>query len=148
MRRIVAPLALAAALALTAAACGDDANTAVANPVATTLAPSGGGVTVVDAAQAQQLLASQPDVVIVDVRTPAEYAEGHLDGALLIDIPSPDFTTKIDALDRDATYFVYCRSANRSAVATAMMLEMGFTNVYELGAGIRAWQAAGFPVTT
>lgn len=84
--------------------------------------------------------------VIIDVRTPAEYAEGHIDSAKLIDLSAADFVEQIDALDRSATYFVYCRSGNRSATATSAMLQMGFTSIFELDGGVLSWTAQGLPL--
>jgi rhodanese-related sulfurtransferase len=83
---------------------------------------------------------------LIDVRTPAEYAEGHLEGAELIDFYSPDFRSRIDALPRDGIYLLYCRSGNRSGQAVALMLELGFENVAHLSGGIGAWLRAGYPV--
>ena len=83
---------------------------------------------------------------IIDVRTPAEFASGHIDGAVNIDVSAPDFTEQIAELDPAKTYAVYCRSANRSAVATDYMAQQGFGSVYDLTGGIIAWQSAGLPV--
>ena len=66
------------------------------------------------------------DTVIIDVRTPAEFASGHLEGALNIDVQSPDFAAQIMELDPSGEYFVYCRSGNRSGQAIAQMTQMGF----------------------
>lgn len=89
---------------------------------------------------------SNEDVVVLDVRTPEEYAAGHLPDALNVDVNAADFAARIDQLDPDATYAVYCRSGNRSAVAVDHMIEAGFDDVEHLGGGIGAWQAAGGPV--
>jgi phage shock protein E len=104
-------------------------------------------VQLVDVATGTALTADS-SVIVVDVRTPAEYAEGHLARAELVDFTAPDFRDQIAQLDRSATYFVYCHSGNRSAQATATMAELGFLNVYELDGGIAAWQDAGGPVIT
>jgi len=66
------------------------------------------------------------DTVIIDVRTPAEFASGHLDRAVNIDVQSPDFAAQIMELDPNGEYFVYCRSGNRSGQAIAQMNQMGF----------------------
>ncbi|MFN8085345.1 MAG: rhodanese-like domain-containing protein [Dermatophilaceae bacterium] len=84
--------------------------------------------------------------VLVDVRTPAEFAAGHIAGATNIDVEAADFATKIGALDKGAAYALYCRSGNRSGVAMQAMLSSGFTHVFHLGGGIGAWQSAGQPV--
>lgn len=61
------------------------------------------------------------DAVIIDVRTPAEFAAGHLEGAVNINLQSPDFEQQIADLDSDGEYIVYCQSGNRSAQAVAAM---------------------------
>jgi rhodanese-related sulfurtransferase len=146
---------LVAGLAAGTAACGsnDDDAAAAADATPTTMgvvqptASAAPGVRLLDAPAASAYLQATPGVQIIDVRTPEEFAAGHLAGAQLIDIQGAGFTEKLDALDRNTPYFVYCRSGNRSAVATAQMQEMGFTNVAELQDGINAWTAAGLPVT-
>lgn len=71
---------------------------------------------------------------MVDVRTPAEFAAGHLEGATNIDIEANDFAMKIAKLDKNASYLVYCRSGNRSAQAKSKMSATGFTHVTDGGA--------------
>lgn len=86
--------------------------------------------------------------VILDVRTPAEYAQGHIAGAINIDFYSPAFEETVKALDRDDTYFIYCRSGNRSGQARNLMEGLGFAEVYNLSGGINAWQDAGLATVT
>lgn len=88
----------------------------------------------------------QPDTVLIDVRTPAEYAAGHIEGAKLIDVSGPRFASEIASLDKTKKYALYCRSGNRSGTAMKLMHEAGFTFVYHLGGGIGAWQSAGLPL--
>ena len=88
----------------------------------------------------------QPGTIVLDVRTPAEFASGHLPEAQLIDIEAPDFATKIAALDKKATYALYCRTGNRSGVAMEQMAAAGFTGFYDLADGIVAWQSMGGPI--
>ncbi len=78
-------------------------------------------------------------VTVVDVRTPAEFAEGHLPGAVNIDINGADFAAQVAALDPDADYAVYCRSGNRSAAAIDVMTSAGVTSTIGLSGGIGAW---------
>jgi rhodanese-related sulfurtransferase len=89
-----------------------------------------------------------PGTIVLDVRTPAEYAGGHLAQAQNIDIEASDFTSKIAALDKNATYAVYCRSGNRSGAALEQITAAGFTHVFDLAGGIGAWQNMGGPMTT
>lgn len=88
---------------------------------------------VLPAADAVSHLEGQDDIVVIDVRTPAEFAQGHLAGAELIDIQAPGFREQVAALDRDGSYLVYCRTGNRSATAVAIMADLGFTDVVDAG---------------
>ncbi len=90
--------------------------------------------------------AATDGVVVLDVRTPTEYADGHLAGALNIDVESPDFADQIAALDKTAPYAIYCRSGNRSAVAMSEMADAGFTDLAHLVGGINAWVQDGRPI--
>jgi len=88
------------------------------------------------------------DVKILDVRTPEEYAEGHLAGSILVDFKSETFEADaISALGETRQVAVYCRSGRRSAEAAKILGKHGFT-VINLAGGIIAWHEAGFPVTT
>ena len=87
-------------------------------------------------------------VVILDVRTAEEFAQGHIAGSINIDVSSSDFVAKVSELDKTKTYAVYCRSGNRSAVATAEMEKLGFTSLYNMTGGAIDWSAAGFPLVT
>ena len=84
--------------------------------------------------------------VVIDVRTPAEFASGHLDGALNIDVQSPDFAAQVSQLDPTQDYFIYCRSGNRSAQAIAQMTNMGFTSMVNGGSVDEASKKSGIPV--
>lgn len=97
----------------------------------------------VSGAQGKELV--DRGAIVIDVRTPAEFAAGHVPGALLIDVSAPTFAGQIAGLDRDQAYVVYCRSGNRSAVAISQMLGAGFTELYDMGP-LTAWANAGQPV--
>ena len=86
---------------------------------------------------------AESDVVVLDVRTPMEFAEGHLENAINIDFQSDSFEADISKLDRDTAYAVYCRSGNRSGQAVKVMAGLGFTNLYDLDGGVIDWVAAG-----
>ena len=106
-------------------------------------------ITNVSPAQADNLIKSNQTntrLVILDVRTPQEYADGHLMNAINLDLNSADFTGEVGRLNKSLTYLVYCRSGNRSAAAAKIMLELGFKSVYNMTGGITEWQAAGLPV--
>lgn len=129
-RRALALLALPAVTAAALGACSADDSPSL---TATTSGPG-----------------SEPSAVgtLVDVRTPGEYAAGHLDGAINIDSSAGDFTEQLEALDKHAAYTVYCRSGNRSARAVETMTELGFTDVHDAGGMEEASQALGVPVVT
>ncbi|MBI1758349.1 MAG: rhodanese-like domain-containing protein [Actinobacteria bacterium] len=92
--------------------------------------------------------ASKPGTVLVDVRTPAEFAAGHLANAVNIDVQSPDFAQRIAVLEKGSSYALYCHSGNRSGVALREMQSAGFGHVVDLAGGITAWSANGSPVVT
>ncbi|HSM65560.1 MAG TPA: rhodanese-like domain-containing protein, partial [Ilumatobacteraceae bacterium] len=95
------------------------------------------------------VLADAPDdLVILDVRTPEEFAEGHIDGAVLVDFYDADFADQLAALDPDVPYLVYCRSGNRSGQTLPLMQQLGFGSAVDVGGGILAWADAGLPVVT
>lgn len=91
-------------------------------------------------------VASVEGLVVIDVRTPGEFTEQHLQGALNIDIQGDDFVERISQLDRNGAYAVYCRSGNRSSQAVAAMKTLGFTNVADHGSVAEASDSLGIPV--
>lgn len=94
----------------------------------------------------QEITVNPVGAVIIDVRTPEEFASGHLDGALNIDVSSLDFDQKIIELDPKVRYLIYCRSGNRSAQALARMNGLGFTDMVDLGSIESASDATGIKV--
>lgn len=86
------------------------------------------------------------DTTIIDVRTPQEYAQGHLDGAVSLDVTGGELAAAIPTLDPEAEYAVYCRSGNRSAQAAKLLTDVGFTGVTDLGSLERAAEATKLPV--
>lgn len=88
------------------------------------------------------------DTVILDVRTPEEYAQGHLKGAVNIDVTSADFATIISQLPTDGEYFLYCRSGNRSTQAIEIMKASGFTHLTNGGSVENASEVSGVPIVT
>ncbi|MFM8403570.1 MAG: rhodanese-like domain-containing protein [Candidatus Limnocylindrus sp.] len=103
----------------------------------------GGGVRTVSASEAVKVLDSR---VVIDVRSPAEVAEGAIVGATVLDFNAGEFEAKIGDYDRSAAYVVYCRSGNRSGQAVAIMKELDFTDVIDAGA-YSDLAAAGAPIT-
>jgi rhodanese-related sulfurtransferase len=100
----------------------------------------------VDAKTFQQKLNETKDKVILDVRTPEEYAEGYIDQAVLMNYYDDSFESGLKKLDKNKTYFVYCAAGGRSHSALEDMQKAGFTKVIELGGGITAWKANKLPL--
>lgn len=103
--------------------------------------------TLLDAAQFDNMIQTTPDKIILDVRTPEEFAEGHIQDAVLINFKDSDFTQKINELDKSKTLLVYCASGIRSGKAYSLLKESGFKNVYLLENGLKEWNAAGKEIT-
>ena len=137
-----AGVALGLAFALTGTAC----STATDAPEAAVEAPAFASQHVDAAAFAAA--AAEPGVMIIDVRTPEEYATGHLAGAVNANVESADFAGLVSGLDPAGDYAVYCRSGNRSRVAIETMTGLGYANTVGLEGGITAWTSAGYSVTT
>ena len=87
------------------------------------------------------------NALLLDVRTDAEFASGHLNGATQIDFYRDDFEEAIARLDKNQPVFVYCRSGNRSGKAAKQMKAMGFKEVYNLEGGIGAWARRNQPIS-
>jgi len=88
---------------------------------------------------------NNPDFVILDVRTPEEFAEEHIENAINLDFRSENFQDELNILDKDKTYLIYCRSGGRSGSALDMMAELNFREVYNMLGGINQWRAEGLP---
>jgi len=84
--------------------------------------------------------------VVIDVRTPEEYASGYIERAINLDYSSGTFRDGLAKLDKNKTYLVYCRSGARSKKALDIMKDLGFNEVYNLTSGITGWTAEGLPV--
>lgn len=86
------------------------------------------------------------DAIILDVRTPEEYAAGHIDGAVLLDFNGGQFEAELPNLDPAAEYVVYCRSGNRAGQAVDLMEKAGIANAVNLGSLEQAAKATGLAV--
>ena len=126
---------VAAVILLALAGCGGDSSTATAS------------IETISPAEAADLLGAPPDgLVVLDVRTPDEFATGHLPDAVNLDYQSAGFADGLGALDREAPYLLYCRTDNRSGEVREMMRSLGFRDVHEIDGGIVAWAEAGLPI--
>ncbi len=100
----------------------------------------------IDVQEAASLLKQDATVVVLDIRTPQEFQQGHIADAENIDFRSPEFRKKIEVLGRDKPYLVHCASGGRSTRSLSVFEELQFKQVYHLEAGINGWLAAGQPV--
>lgn len=100
--------------------------------------PNEGSYTQISQNKAKEMM-DQQDVVILDVREQEEYDSGHIKGAVLLPVGTIDAQSAADVIgNKDTVVLVYCRSGNRSKTASAALIELGYTNVYEFG-GINTW---------
>ena len=99
----------------------------------------------IDSKEAYGLIKADSNIAILDVRTAKEFADGHVAGAVNIDVNQADFAQKIDELDRSKTYIVYCRSGRRSSKAVGIMATKGFKNLYNVSDGFLGWNKNGLP---
>ena len=138
----------AAALALTAplTACSSSDTEATSSPVET-VAEASTGPERVDAIMFSALVATA-GVTVIDVRTPEEFTQSHIQGAVNYNVEGPDFANQIATLDPTGIYAVYCQSGNRSQSAVAQMSSAGIENIFELESGITGWENASFPVVS
>jgi rhodanese-related sulfurtransferase len=124
LARRIAPLAALTALLLTLTACGPGFKT----------------VSVQDLHAA-----SEPNRIVLDVRTPSEYAAGHIAGARLL--PLSELPSRLDEVPTDQPVYVYCHSGNRSKQASEILAKAGKKDIRDVRGGILAWQAAGYGTT-
>lgn len=131
-RSIVAALAVGIAAALLVACAGEEA---VVVP-----APVEGEVTSLDSAQGAELI-DQGGALVVDVRSVEEYRGGHLVGAQSIPVDDEElWLTRTEPLDRERPTIVYAADRDQSTRAAQLLIDAGFTKVYDLG-GVEDWDA-------
>ena len=135
---------------ITGAGCSSGTNTSTAlNTTSTNNVSSSQDIRDVSLTDGYELIQANKnnsDFVIIDVRTPEEYTAGHIEGAILIDFYDDNFKDQLIPLDRSKTYFIYCRTARRSALARDIMQEMGFQHVINMLGGITDWTNKNYPV--
>lgn len=130
-------VAIGVSAALSLSACGSDATTAAGAATPTTAA-----------ADAAAGVPAGSTVTIIDVRSAEEFAAGHLQGALNLNVEDGTLEAALPTLDPAGSYIVYCRSGRRSAIAVALMQANGFTTIEDLGALDQAASVTGLPVLT
>lgn len=89
---------------------------------------------------------SNPEFIIIDVRSPQEFKEGRIEDAKNIDYNSKNFKDELSKLQKDAMYLVYCRSGRRSSNAVKRMNDLGFKDVKNMKGGITRWNKEGLPI--
>jgi len=142
-------LSAAVLVVVTLSACGSDAASTSETEPSNAATSTAEGVQLVQPDDAAATIAAPPDdLVILDVRTPAEFAEGHIEGAVMIDFYRDDFASELAKLDPEVPYVLYCRSGNRSGQTGSLMTALGFSAVDDVDGGIIAWQNAGLPLVT
>lgn len=115
---------------LLASACGTDGKSDTESGKAAVIS--------INAEEAKAKLDSDDSIILLDVRTPEEYREGHIPGAKLLPVNDIEAKAETEIPEKSATYIVYCRSGSRSAAASAQLVEMGYENICDLG-GINDW---------
>lgn len=88
---------------------------------------------------------TNPDFVVLDIRTPGEYVQGHLKQSKLMNFRGENFEEELGKLDKSKTYLIYCRSGGRSGMALKLMEKLEFESVYNMGGGFNDWSRAEFP---
>ncbi len=157
LRLGAAALAAAALIVPAAAGCSSSTQTPASNSAANSAGPvaansAGGAASIENGAHLSpadfDAALAAPGTVVLDVRTPAEFAAGHLPNAKNMDIEGADFAQQLATLDPNGTYAVYCRSDRRSGLALDQMTSAGFAQAFDLAGGIVAWEQNGGQVVT
>ena len=90
----------------------------------------------------------QKEGILLDVRTPNEFNEGHLENALVMDYYKDDFEKRSMELSKEKAIYVYCKAGSRSSSASKILADQGHTQVYNLLGGINAWKSSGLPIVS
>jgi rhodanese-related sulfurtransferase len=141
---IVFPLALITVFCLIVSCAGQQPATSQAGTRGRTTT-----VTKLEPIEAHALIQKNrgnPSFVIIDIRTPEEYASGHIEGAVNINYHSETFVPDLGKLDKETTYLVYCRTGRRTSDTVGIMVRLGFTTIYRFNGDILRWKAEGLPV--
>jgi rhodanese-related sulfurtransferase len=136
MNKILAVLSILIILGL--AACGGGADEQTTTAIDLDSLPTSVDVDTV------RTLQDNPDVFMLDVREPDEYAAGHIPGIVLI--PMGEVAERLSEIPEDKTVIVTCRSGNRSGQIADLLREMGYADVHNMEGGIVAWEEAGYPI--
>jgi rhodanese-related sulfurtransferase len=113
------------------------------DPTSQPIPVSEADTTVIASVSAQEFTEGLSQRTLVDIRTPEEYAAGHIPGASNIDFYDADFAEQFAAYNRSEPLAIYCRSGGRSGQAFGILEGMGFTNIVDLAGGIMSWERNG-----
>lgn len=100
----------------------------------------------ISVSRAHELIMNETNLIILDIRTPGEFAAGHLAGATNIDYYDSNFANALGTLDTKQAILVYCRAGTRSRNSLSSIENAGFMSIWHIEAGYSAWEAAGLPV--
>ncbi len=98
----------------------------------------------VDVEEVKKAIDQQEQLVVLDVRTPDEYARGHIEGSINLPVSDIAATYKTVLSDKEQRLFVYCLSGSRSAVAVQELQKLGYIHVFDMKSGLLAWRAKGY----
>ncbi|MEO0464449.1 MAG: rhodanese-like domain-containing protein [Pseudomonadota bacterium] len=145
----IAPLGLAVSLSLGACSGAPDggAQAPQQSEVTAETSAQAGSLRDVSITEASALVSGGSSVVVLDVRTPEEFADGHIEGAVNVDFLGDDFAEQLSRLDPAATYVLHCKSGGRSKKALEVLKEQSFTDVAHMTDGYDGWVAAEQAVT-
>lgn len=102
--------------------------------------------TLISVSQFEEKIKEDKSIVILDVRTPGEFSEGYIAGAINKDYMNENFLNEIESLDKQKTYVVYCQGGGRQKNAADQLKSLGFENIYLLEGGFNAWQEQSKPI--
>lgn len=134
-------------LVLAIAGCTDN-TTQAEKPTQTQTTVSQKNYRDISVTDAANMIASTKDLVVLDIRSPEEFAEGHIEGAVNVDFRQANFAAELANLDKDQTYLLHCHSGGRSSKSIKILEELGFTDIAHMKQGIQGWRAAGQPQVT
>lgn len=138
MRRVLIVLVMAVCLAGCGSG-GSESTSGVSGGVAESMAEAAAGYRQISQEEAKEIMDSEDNIVILDVRRQDEYDAGHIEGAVLVPNETIGAEPPAELPDKGQKILVYCRSGNRSKQAAQKLADMGYTNVYEFG-GINTWK--------
>ena len=96
--------------------------------------------------EAEKILKSNQNVVVLDVRTPEEFEDGHIKGAQNLDMQDDAFADQVSQLDKNKTYILHCAAGGRSSRVLKQMKKLDFKSIYHMNGGVSAWKEAGKPL--